>query len=253
MSLNKGDKEITLLTKVPPKTAPKTITTNGTYKASDENLDGYSEVEVQTSGVDINDYMGQNIDYAHNTVLKLIKKLPELNISVITNMDNFFSYMSYLTELKNIDMSNITSAYRICCGCSSLTIVELKDTKKVKSMKEGFYGCTSLETISAFDGSSLNDVNRMFQNCTAIKNVGGIIDIGKAYETTATEAYTNYTLSFGNALKLTRESLMNIINNLYDIKTKGCKPQKLILTPTNLSKLTEEEVAIATNKGWIVS
>lgn len=253
MSLNKGDKEIALLTKIPPKTASKTITENGTYKASDENLDGYSEVSVQTSGVDLNDYMGQNVDFAHNTVLKLIKKLPELNISVITNMDNFFSGMSYLTELKNISMSNITSAYHICYGCSSLTTVELKNTEKIKSMKEGFYSCTSLETISAFDGSSLNDVSRMFQNCTAIKNVGGIINIGKAYETTATEAYANYTLSFGNALQLTHESLMNIINGLYDIASVGVNPQKLVLASTNLAKLTEEEIAIATNKGWIVS
>ena len=35
----------------------KTITSNGIYKATDDNLDGYSEVEVATSGVDINDYI----------------------------------------------------------------------------------------------------------------------------------------------------------------------------------------------------
>ena len=34
----------------------KTITQNGTYNASDDNLDGYSQVKVETSGVDINDY-----------------------------------------------------------------------------------------------------------------------------------------------------------------------------------------------------
>ena len=46
---------------------------------------------------------------------------------------------------------------------------------------------------------------------------------------------------------------MNIINNLYDIKTKGCNTQKLILGTTNLHKLTSEEIAIATSRGWTVS
>lgn len=46
---------------------------------------------------------------------------------------------------------------------------------------------------------------------------------------------------------------MNLINNLYDIASKGCKTQQLKLGATNLAKLSEEEIAIATNKGWSVS
>lgn len=50
-----------------------------------------------------------------------------------------------------------------------------------------------------------------------------------------------------------KESLMNIINNLYDIATAGVQPQKLQLGSTNLAKLTDEEKVIATNKGWSLS
>ena len=39
----------------------KTITSNGTYNATDDNLDGYSQVSVETSGVDINDYFTDTI------------------------------------------------------------------------------------------------------------------------------------------------------------------------------------------------
>ncbi len=38
----------------------KTITSNGTYNASDDNLDGYSSVEVETSGADLNEYFFTN-------------------------------------------------------------------------------------------------------------------------------------------------------------------------------------------------
>ena len=40
----------------------KTITKNGTYNATDDNLDGYSKVEVETSGVDLNDYFKNSIE-----------------------------------------------------------------------------------------------------------------------------------------------------------------------------------------------
>ena len=43
------------------KLGSKIITENGTYKATDDNLDGYSEVEVATSGVDINEYFKPTI------------------------------------------------------------------------------------------------------------------------------------------------------------------------------------------------
>ena len=254
MSLKKGTKDVSLLTKIPPNVEPKTITTNGTYVASDEGLDGYSQVEVATSGVDINEYLSKDIDSTYNSLKHLIKKLPELTVITRINMNNFFDEMSNLTELKINMMNNVNLAYHLCYGCSLLKTIELKNTTNVRNMKEAFYNCTSLETLSAFNGSSLNYIERMFQNCTNIKYVGGIIDIGKAYETTVSENYVNYTLSFGNATKLTHDSLMNIINNLYDIKTKGVKPQKLVLGVTNLSeKLTAEEIAIATEKGWTIS
>lgn len=83
-------------------------------------------------------------------------------------------------------------------------------------------------------------------------NWEGIKNIGQAYVDYANENYGSYTV-YASFNKLSHESLVNIINNLYDIKTKGVKPQKLILGSTNLAKLTAEEIAVATNKGWNVS
>ena len=56
----------------------KTITANGIYKAIDDNLDGYSEVDVETSGVDINDYFVTTIDDTNGRAffrdIKFLKK-----------------------------------------------------------------------------------------------------------------------------------------------------------------------------------
>lgn len=46
---------------------------------------------------------------------------------------------------------------------------------------------------------------------------------------------------------------MSVINGLYDIASAGVQPQKLVLGTTNLAKLSQAEIDIATNKGWTVS
>lgn len=68
-------------------------------------------------------------------------------------------------------------------------------------------------------------------------------------ETEGKKILVNYLTDIA---ELTHDSLMNVINNLYDIKSKGVKNQRLQLGNTNKAKLTAEEIAIATNKGWNV-
>ena len=56
-------------------------------------------------------------------------------------------------------------------------------------------------------------------------------------------------LILSNCPKLTHDSLMNVINEAADVTSS---PKTLTLGSTNLNKLTDEEKAIATNKGWIL-
>ena len=93
----------------------------------------------------------------------------------------------------------------------------------------------------------------MFFACYALTTLGGFQNLGMAYDTSKSANYTYYRLNLSTSPKLTHDSLMNVINGLYDIKSKGCNPQSLVLGSTNLAKLTAEEIAIATNKGWNVS
>ena len=92
-----------------------------------------------------------------------------------------------------------------------------------------------------------------FSGCTKLVNFGGFLNAGMSYSITSSENNSSYTVRVSDAPNLSHDSLMNIINKLYDIKTKGCKAQRLQLGSTNLAKLTAEEIAIATNKGFNVS
>lgn len=335
MGLKKGTKDVSLLTKIPPKLGTKNITINGTYKASNEDLDGYSEVEVATSGVDINDYFyldGRDIagrvlyDYLGTAIIKTI---PQVDTSTITNFkfafSNFnsletiplldtskgtdFSYMfDYCRNLKTIpqlDLSSAQNLSRMFYGCGSLETIPKLNTSNVTniySMFQGCYGlrgedgitldignstnivqtfsgcqrlqkitllnsntakfnilngtfndCTSLVDLSSFYCEKVNDIREScFNGCINLTNFDDLINLGKAY-TGQTVNYSNYTFNLSQSSKLTHSSLVNIINGVYDIASIGVASQRLILGSTNLAKLTSEEIAIATNKGWTVS
>lgn len=103
-----------------------------------------------------------------------------------------------------------------------------------------FYKCVSLETIPLFDTSNVTSMDSMFYNCTSLENIGGFLNC-------------KVSLNLSYSTKLTNESLMNVINNLYDLIANGLSEQTLTLGSTNIAKLTEDEIAIATNKGWIVN
>lgn len=255
----------------------KKITKNGKYKSSDDNLDGYSEVEVETSGVDINDYYVTDGSVSGGTISQYIKKIPLIDTSNVTTMSNMFRdctklisippidtskvvYMSSmffecysLTTIPSIDTSSVTSMTQMFYNCTSLTTIPQLDTSNVTAMDFMFGWCHSLTTIPQLDLSKVTNVASMFITCLALTTLGGFQNLGMAYSTNQNANYSRYTLNLSNSTKLTHDSLMNVLNNLYDIATKGCNAQQLILGSTNLAKLTAEEIAIATNKGWTVS
>ena len=60
----------------------------------------------------------------------------------------------------------------------------------------------------------------------------------------------NANLSISASTKFTREALLEIIGNL-KAQTSGTKT--LTMGSKNLAKLTDEDKAIATNKGWTLA
>ena len=54
--------------------------------------------------------------------------------------------------------------------------------------------------------------------------------------------------------KLTVQSLLNLFNALYDFASEGnTDTHTCVIGSANLAKLTDEQIAIATNKGWTIS
>ena len=161
--------------------------------------------------------------------------IPLLDTSNVTNMESMFQSCYNLTSIPQLDTSNVTDMYNMLSYCTSLTSIPQLDTSNVTYMNSMFFNCASLTSIPQLDTSNVTNMNSMFSNCSRLEEIHMI----------------NMKVSFNisSSTKFTRESLLEIINNCYDLTTLN-KTATLTMGSTNLAKLTEEDKAIATAKGW---
>lgn len=185
-------------------------------------------------------------------VCKSLTTVPLLNTSNVTNMSEMFGNCYSLVEIPTLDTSKATFMSGMFERCSSLKRIPLLNTKNCTVMGAMFNECTSLDTVPMLDASKAMTISGIFNGCSSLTTLGGLKNLGMGYTTGWDANSISLTLNLSDSPLLTHDSLMNIINNLYDIKSKGVKPQTLQLGDTNKAKLTAEEIAIATNKGWNV-
>lgn len=219
----------------------------------DAEIESIKSDETGSSQCYINDcsylfYNSSRLDEVEN-ILKICKP---------TNTSNMFRSCKQATilDLRNLDLSRSNTMANMFTDCSNLTNIDLSDLdiSEVTTMIAMFSGCTKLTDInlSNLSAEKVINVNNMFTNCTSLENIIGFPNFGKGYLTTTAANSTAYALNLSASSNLTYDSLMNVINSIYDIASAGCKTQKLILG-NNLEKLTQEEIQIATDKGWTVS
>ena len=183
--------------------------------------------------------------------------IPLLDTSKAINMSNMFKNCRSLITIPQLNTNSVTDMSNMFQSCTSLTTIPQLDTSKVTSMNNMFQSCTSLTTVPLLDTSKIINMVSTFSVCPSLTTLGGFLNLGQAYKTTASANYSSYKLDLSNSKKLTEQSLINVLTNLYDIATKGCKTQQVILGSTNLAKLTSEEgqaaLSNAQAKGWTVS
>lgn len=182
-----------------------------------------------------------------------LKCIPLLDTSKGTSFADMFSGCRSLLTIPQINTIKGTAFQSMFNYCYSLAVLPQLNTSNGKTFGQMFSQCNSLTKIPQLNMTNATSHANMFQNCSGLTHLGGLLNLGNSYLTTTSANNANYKLTLSDSPLLTHDSLMNVINGLYDIQTKGVATQQLTIGSTNLAKLTAEEIAIATNKGWTVS
>ena len=155
--------------------------------------------------------------------------------SNVTDMKNMFYNCTSLTSIPQLDTSNAANMSYMFGICKSLTSIPQLDTSNAANMENMFYNCTSLTSIPQLDTSNAVNMSYMFKYCSNLTSI----------------KMKNMKVSFdiSASTKFTREALLEIITNCFDLTTLN-KTATLTMGSTNLAKLTDEDKAIATAKGW---
>lgn len=202
-----------------------------------------------------------------------LKNYPKLNTENVTDVLYLFNSNTAMTELPDFEWNtgNIVNASNMFRDCSNLcrndvldlsgwntskitnmsymfastNFAEIKldgwDTSNVTMFDQMFYYNQTVQTIPAIDVSSYtttngSQYNSPIINCRSLRNFGGLIGIKRTW-------YAN------SAESLSYESLLNIINGLAD----GVSGKTLYLEQGCVNMLSDEDIAIATAKGWSIS
>ena len=183
--------------------------------------------------------------------------IPLLNTSNVTRMTNMFQDCYSLTTIPLLDTSNVRFVDWMFNKCYSLKQLPAIDTSKVTNMKSMLANCSKLKHIISLNLINVTEVSNMFNNCKSLEIIGGFINLGQAYSTSQNANYSSYTINMSSCTLLTEQSLINVLNGLYDIATKGCNTQSCVLGSTNLAKLTssagQQALSNAQAKGWTLS
>ena len=161
--------------------------------------------------------------------------IPQLNTSNVTNMANMFYRCENLTTIPLLDTSNVTNMYGMFQTCRKLTTIPQLNTSNVTNMSNMFSGCVNLTSIPQLNTSNVTNMNEMFNTCNNLEEIH------------MTGMKTSFNIS--SSTKFTESALVEILNNLATVTST----KRLTMGSTNLAKLTDEEKAIATNKGWTLS
>lgn len=156
----------------------------------------------------------------------LVELLENANVSLsfsgAKSWDKAF-YYAKISHLGTLDMRAYTSGSQIFSGMNELVTID-------KLMLNG-------DTTYDLDGSF--SVCRKLENLTIEGTLG---------------AQKNNRFSLNDCTKLSHDSLMSVIRALKDYAGQApATTPSLILGSTNIAKLTNDELAIATNKGWAVT
>ena len=177
----------------------------------------------------------------------------------VNNMSSMFAECINLASIPQLNTANVTTMFAAFQNCRTITTIPVLDTGKVNKMTSTFEYCENLTTIPLLNTSNVSNMNYMFSGCNKLISIPAL-DVSKV--TSFYQCFSGcinlksilmtnigVNLNISASTQFEKSDLVTILNNLATVTTT----QTLTMGATNLAKLTDEEKAIATNKGWTLA
>lgn len=245
------------------------ISDTDTFASYPEKIESIQAGGDSVNWLDIISNNGTTGDYLFYKCKNLDKfDLTKLDTSEMTNMLYMFAMTSGVKELdlKHFDTSNVTSMTYMFSLMMNVEQIDVSsfDTRNVTSLSYMFYNCVKLKSInvSHFNTDNVTTISSVFYKCELLTSLDcGTWNLSKITSSVGINDAFNYcyalvdfyppqnigqNMKVDNSTALSHDSLVRIINNLMEVTTT----KTLTLGTTNLAKLSDEEKAVATNKGW---
>ena len=187
--------------------------------------------------------------------------IPQLNTSKVTTTQFMFNAANSLTTIPQLDTSNASDMSYMFYKCSNLTTIPQLNTAKATNITYMFYNCSSLTTIPQLDTSNVLDMSHMFYNCSNLTTVPELNAQKLAYGSSLDAIFTGCTklVSIGlygftcsiniTPTALEHDALVAFLNQAGTARSGA----RITMGSTKLALLSDEEKAIATNKGWTLA
>lgn len=163
-------------------------------------------------------------------------------VSLMDSTGNSFNWEDSVVEYVDVIVPDVVSISYMTGGDrgeykNNFKYIRLRETGKLYSMQKAFINCPNLTavTIDTLSACTYEGEQEEFCGCTALTDVR----IGEL-------PARDMSLIGLNDCPLTHESLVGLLNALPQ-STEGYAFQ---IGETNIAKLSEDEIAIATDKGW---
>ena len=200
---------------------------------------------------------GTDFQYAWANCSSL-KEFPVLDLHNGTNFNSAWLGCSSLTSFPPLDLHNGTDFSQAWNNCTALTEFPMLDLSNGTNFQYAWKDCSSLKKFPMLDLSAGTDFDQAWSSCSSLTEFP-MVDLSKG--TNFTNAWNGCskltTLGGFGAIKenfdlhycpLTVESIMNVINQAATVTGKT-----MTLGSTNLAKLSDEQKAVATSKGWTLA
>ena len=150
----------------------------------------------------------------------------------VTNTSFMFDSCGKLTTIPQLDTSKVTLMQYMFNYCDELTSIPELDTSKVTNMANMFYNCGKLTSIPQLNAVNVTRFDDMLYGCYKLTSIG----------------LYGFTRSINiSSTGLGHDALVAFLNQA---GTAYNSSQKITMGSKKLALLSDEEKAIATNKGW---